>query len=456
MAPPTEVFGCPTPEDVERLFERQRRHRWVAKDTSAAERVAVLQRLRDQVQHDVELICAALHQDLLRSPKASMIEVHSVLADLDDAIANLESWMAPTELPIGPPPLDRVASQIRYEARGVCLLFGPWNFPFALVFQPLVAIVAAGNTAIVKPNEMAPATSAVVARIIKTVFSDEHVAVVEGDVTLAERLLELPVDHIFFTGSPAVGRRVMRAAAAHLASVTLELGGKCPAVVFAGSDIASAAAQIAAGKHQNAGQVCLSPDHVWVQRSVREEFVEHYGAWIRRKLYDNGELSAEKLGKIIDRRNFDRIEGYVDDALRRGAPVHWFGDSDPESTVMAPAVVTDVKPDFAIMKEEIFGPVLPVLDFDNPDEVVAWLQDNEKPLALYAFAEDGDASVDALLAATSSGGVTVNGWALHYGDNRLPFGGIGGSGMGRYHGAHGFRELSHARSISTLSAIRQS
>lgn len=449
------ISGGTATDEVERLFRRQRQNRWNAKNTTATERIAMLLHLRDQVDQETESICAALHHDLLRSPRASMTEVHSVLADLDDAIANLESWMAPTELPLEPP-LDRVASQIRYEARGVCLLFGPWNFPFALVFQPLVPIVAAGNTAIVKPNEMAPATAEVVARIIKTVFGDEHVAVVEGDVTLAEALLELPFDHIFFTGSPAVGRRVMRAAAAHLTSVTLELGGKCPAVVFAGADIASAAAQIAAGKHQNAGQVCLSPDHVWVQRSVREEFVEHYGAWIRRKLYHDGRLSAERLGKIIDRRNFDRLEGYVDDALRRGARVHWFGDSDPEITVMAPAVVTDVKPDFAIMKEEIFGPVLPVLEFDTPDDVVAWLQDNEKPLAIYAFVEDGDASVDALLAATSSGGVTVNGWALHYGDNRLPFGGVGGSGMGRYHGVHGFRELSHARSISTLSVSRRS
>jgi aldehyde dehydrogenase (NAD+) len=203
------------------------------------------------------------------------------------------------------------------------------------------------------------------------------------------------------------------------------------------------------GKHQNAGQICLAPDHVWVHRDVRDEFVKKYLAAVENRYYIDGALAAERLGKLVDRRNFDRVSGYLDDAVARGAEVISVGDSDPQRRILAPTVLLNVPTDADIMRREIFGPILPVLDFTEMSTVTSWLQDNDKPLAMYVFGRDRQA-IENILAATSSGGVSINGWALHFADSRLPFGGIGGSGMGRYHGVHGFRELSHARSVVSV------
>jgi aldehyde dehydrogenase (NAD+) len=433
--------------DAAKIFETQRRHRWVTKTSTVEERTGHLIRLRTAITDHLDEIRAALHADLLRPPRPRVpSEVAAVLADIDDAVAHLAEWMAPT--PLTPPPFLGAGAQelVQYEARGVTLLFAPWNFPFGLLFQPLVPIIAAGNTAIVKPNELAPATAAISAQIIREVFSPDHVAVFTGGVELANALLELPVDHVFFTGSPAVGRVVMAGAARHLASVTLELGGKCPAIVDGTTDIATAATQIAQAKHSNAGQICLSPDHLWVRPEVRDEFLGHYQRWVDENLYREGNLVPEALGRIVDRRNLDRLTGYLDDAVARGATLVGGGTPDPAGTVLPPAVLLDVTPDMKIMGEEIFGPILPVLTFTDPAQVVEHVRAGGKPLAMYVYSDDRTL-VDEVLAGTSSGGVTVNGWALHFVDSQLPFGGVGSSGMGRYHGVHGFRELSHARSV---------
>lgn len=435
--------------ELDELVVAQRRHRWIAKRTSTDERVAMLGRLKGAIVDNLDDVKQALFDDLLRAPRAAMIEIGAVLGDLDDAIAHLDGWMADTPVPTAAAFGDAHA-EIRYESRGVVLLFGPWNFPFGLVFQPLVPILAAGNTAIVKPNELAPATSAITARIIRSTFEPKHVAVVEGGVDLAERLLDQPVDHVFFTGSPAVGRTVMGRAARHLASVTLELGGKCPAIVGATADVAAAVKQIAIGKHQNAGQVCLSPDHVWIHDSLHDEFVGKYMEWVSANLCRDGQLQAERLGKIIDQRNYDRIIGYIEEALTHGAQLHTPATSDADRHVVAPGLLTDVDIDSRIMRDEIFGPILPVLRFSEIRTVVDWLRAGEKPLAMYVFSNESD-EADAIVDSTSSGGVTINGWALHFSDSALPFGGVGSSGMGRYHGVHGFRELSHARSVFTAS-----
>jgi len=434
------------PRRPDEIFAAQREHRWVTKASTAAERAAHLTRLREAIVAHLDEIREALHSDLMRPPRPRMPpEVAAVLTDIDQAVAHLEEWMAPA--PVTPASfLGRVEAYVQYEARGICLLFAPWNFPFGLLFQPLVPIIAAGNTAIVKPNELAPATSEVSARIIREVFTPEHVAVFEGGVDLANELLELPVDHIFFTGSPAVGRTVMAAAARHLASITLELGGKCPAIVDGTTDLATAAAQIAVGKHTNAGQICLAPDYVMVREDRRDEFVRHYQAWVESNLYADGRFSPELLGKIINRRNLDRLIRYLDGATAKGATLVGGSVTDLDRHTLAPAVLLDVPDDAEVLAEEIFGPVLPVLTFTEPTEVVERVRGGGKPLAMYLFSNDREL-VDTVLAGTSSGGVTVNGWVLHAMDNQLPFGGVGSSGMGAYHGIHGFRELSHARSV---------
>jgi aldehyde dehydrogenase (NAD+) len=280
------------------------------------------------------------------------------------------------------------------------------------------------------------------------VFDEREVAVFEGGVDVARALLELPVDHIFFTGSPAVGRVVMAAAARHLATVTLELGGKCPAVVDGTSDLARAAAVIGAAKVNNAGQICLAPDHVWIREDLREEFTGLYLAWIRDNVYSSdGAIDLARMPRMVDRRNFDRVWGYVDDAVARGATALGTGRTDETTLTIEPAVLIDVPLDARVMQDEIFGPVLPVLTYRSLDEVTDHIRDGGKPLAIYAHTSD-DALVERLLTTTSSGGMTVNGASTHVRDPRLPFGGVGTSGMGAYHGLHGFRELSHARAVA--------
>ncbi len=430
---------------IERVFALQRAHKWTVKNSTAAERKAKLERLREAVLANAEAIRRALHADLRKPEAEAAGEIGSVENDIDDALEHLESWMAPVE--ITPAPVFAGArARIVYEARGVCLVFGPWNFPFQLLFEPLVPVIAAGNTAILKPNELAPATSRISAQIIRAVFDEREVAVFEGGIELANELLALPVDHVFFTGSPTVGRAVMGAAARHLSTVTLELGGKCPVILDETTDLAAAAATIAAARCYNSGQVCLCPDIAWVPASKRDALVAHLEKAVRSMLYQNGELNKSAFGRMVDRRNFDRVKGYLDDALARGATLAFGGTTEADDLTIHPTVLLDVPADARIMREEIFGPILPIQSYRTAAEVCAAVQGGGKPLAMYIYSND-PRFVETVMSNTSSGGVTVNGWAMHWFEPQLPFGGVNESGIGRYHGRHGFREVSHERSV---------
>ena len=430
---------------IDRVFAAQRTHKWVVKNSSAATRRAKLLRLREAVLANADSIRAALKADLRKPEAEAAGEVGAVQNDIDDALEHLESWMAPIE--ITPAPMFQGSrARVVYEARGVCLVFGPWNFPFQLLFEPLVPVLAAGNTAILKPNELAPRTSQVSARIIRDAIDESEVAVFEGGIELANELLALPVDHVFFTGSPKVGRLVMAAAARHLASVTLELGGKCPVVLDATTDVAAAAATVAAARCYNGGQVCLCPDVAWVPDGMRETIVAKLGAAVRTMLYPGGVLNKDAFGRIVDRRNFDRVKSYLDDAVARGARVVFGGTTEVDDLTIHPTVLVDVPADARIMQEEIFGPILPVMTYRSPSEVCSAVQAGGKPLAMYVYSNDAE-FVKTILSNTSSGGVTVNGWATHWFEPQLPFGGVNESGIGRYHGIHGFREVSHERSV---------
>lgn len=435
--------------EIKRVFDLQKKHQWTVRARSAEQRKATLQRLKQALLTRVDEVADALHQDL-RKPREEPIpqELAGVIADIDDALANLHAWMKPVEIEPSPA-LAGTAAVITYEPRGVCLLFGPWNFPFLLVFEPLVPMIAAGNCAIVKPNEMAPATSRLVADIIREVFDEREVAVFEGDVGLATALLALPFDHIFFTGSPKVARTVMAAAAVHLASVTLELGGKCPAIIDETVDLEKVAAMIGEGRMANAGQICLCPDHVWVPESLRDELVGHLTDFIRKRFYSGNRLDTSKFCRMIDARNFKRVMGYIGDAVERGANVTCGGEGSEADLTIHPTVLTDVPFDAHVMRDEIFGPILPVLTFRDPREITDFMHRQGKPLAMYLFS-DNPAFVDDILRHSSSGGVTVNGWALHWFESKLPFGGVNESGIGRYHGVHGFKELSHERAMVTV------
>ncbi len=432
-------------DPMHRVFGLQHRHKWTLKRSSAAERKQRLRRLGQAVAGSADAIRQALHADLRKPVAEAAAEIASVEADIDDALAHLDEWMEPLEIQPASQ-FGAAKARVVYEARGICLLFAPWNFPFQLLFEPLVPIIAAGNSAIVKPNELAPATSTVCARIIRQTFDESEVAVFEGGVDVANRLLELPVDHVFFTGSPRVGRSVMGSAAKHLASVTLELGGKCPAILDPTAELSAAAATIATARCYNAGQVCLCPDVVWVPRQLRDEFLSVLESTVRATYYPDGKLDKTSFGRIVDERNLQRLRGYLHDAVEKGAKVAFGGAVEVEDRTVHPTVLIDVPPEAKVLHEEIFGPILPVISYSDPCEITDSIRRGGKPLAMYVFSAD-PRFVEAILADTSSGGVTVNGWAMHWFEPQLPFGGVNESGIGRYHGVHGFRELSHERAV---------
>ena len=429
--------------EINHVFKLQSSHQWLMKRSTADERLARLKRLKSVIQSREQEVRDALYADLRKSAEASEAEISGTYTDIDDAIDNLADWMQPVDIQSSPG-MEHTRAQLTYEARGIVLLFGPWNFPFCLIFQPLVAIVAAGNCALVKPNEMAPNISKVSAAIIREVFEEREVAVFEGGVELANQLLELPVNHVFFTGSPVVGKKVMAAAAQHLASVTLELGGKNPVIIDHTADIVDAAQKVAAWRNMNNGQVCLCPENVWVPEQHKEAFISVVQATYQAMYYQDGVLNADATGKIIDSRNLQRVKGYIDDAEEKGATVVCGGKVEGQS--VHPTLLTDVPANAKILEEEVFGPILSVFTYDDVDDVINKLQQGHKPLAMYLFS-NSEEFVERVLQGTSSGGVTVNDCPMHYLERNLPFGGVNTSGIGRYHSVHGFKELSHERAL---------
>ena len=434
-----------TKDDLTAAFANLSANQWTIRKTTAMQRIEKLTKLRAAIQSNEEAIKAALYADLQRLGDNADFELNICYGDIDDAVANLEEWMSEVPVAVSGAVPDSKA-KIIYEPKGVVLLFGAWNFPFSLLMQPLIAIVAAGNCAMVKPNEMSPNTSAISTSIIKSVFSPDEVAVFEGDVALANEMLELPFDHIFFTGSPAVGKVVMTAAAKHLASVTLELGGKNPVIIDRDADIQDAAGKIAFLRNMNSGQVCLCPENIWVHEDKKDEFVAVAQATFQAMFYQDDKLNADATGKIIDARNLARIKGYLDDAKDKGAQVVCGGEVNEDSNTVHPTILCNVPGNANILSEEVFGPILSVFTYKDVSEVYQALSKQPKPLALYVFSAN-DEFVDDVLANTASGGVTVNSCIMHAAEHNLPFGGVGNSGIGRYHSIHGFKELSHERSV---------
>lgn len=434
-------------ERVQSVFKIQSKHKWVNKASTAEQRLEKLQKLKQAIARREDDVVKALHTDLRRDEEGARGEVASIYGEIDHVTADLVQWMNPVE--VDPTPFVDSKARITIEARGIVLLFSPWNYPFALLFQPLVSIIAAGNCAMVKPNELAPSISKLAAEIINEVFDEKDVAVFEGGVDLANELLELPMDHIFFTGSPAVGKIVMAAAAKNLTSVTLELGGKNPVIIDRTADLADAAGKIAAFRNLNNGQVCLCPENIWVPEEMAQDFIAAAQGTFQALFYKDGKLNPEANGKMIDERNFERVKAYIDDASEKGANIVCGGDTDSELMSIHPTIMTDVPENATIMGEETFGPILNVFTYNNVDEAFTSIQTQSKPLALYIFTTDDD-FVETVLSKTSSGGVTVNNCLLHVAVTALPFGGVNGSGIGAYHGIYGFKELSHQRSVLAL------
>jgi coniferyl-aldehyde dehydrogenase len=397
--------------------------------------------------HEREL-CEALAQDFGRRPAAltRFADILPAVLAFKDARRNVRRWMRPERCqPALPAGVPGARAAIVHQPLGVIGVLSPWNFPVNLTFAPLAGILAAGNRCLIKPSEVTPLTAALMQRLVEKFFDPREVAVITGGPQLAEAFTRLPFDHLLFTGSSVVGRRVMEAAAAHLVPVTLELGGKCPTVIGRSANLRRAVDRILLAKLANAGQMCLAPDYVLAPRATIERFVELAREWVARSYPDFA--TNPDYTSIVSERHAQRIEALLADARGRGAAVIALGgQADRSRRCLAPTLVLGASDDMQLMQEEIFGPVLPLQPCEHIDEAIVAINRRPKPLALYYFGNDRREE-RALLDRTSSGGVTVNDVALHFLAQELPFGGVGASGMGEYHGWHGFRRFSHARAI---------
>ena len=433
-APPTKTGTGRIPATVERL----RASFDAGRTRPLAWRREQLDRLRALLDDHGEAIVEALRADL-RKPEfeAWAADVGSVRSEAKRARKNLERWARPRRVG-GMPVLGR--SFVQPEPLGVVLVIAPWNYPVQLLFSPLVGALAAGNAALLKPSEVTPHTSAVLARHVPDYLDPEAVALVEGGVDETTALLAERFDHIFYTGNGAVGRIVMEAAARNLTPVTLELGGKSPCIVDDDVDVAIAARRIAWGKFLNAGQTCIAPDYVLVHEHREEELVDALARTIR-EFYGDDPKASPDLARIVNTRHQRRVA-----RLLKDGDVVVGGQTDEAESYVAPTLLRNVSPDSDVMGEEIFGPVLPILKVPDVSEAIRFVNAREKPLALYLFSNDERVQQE-VLERTSSGGVCVNGTLLQLANPRLPFGGVGPSGMGVYHGRHSFDTFSHHKAV---------
>lgn len=430
------------------VFQMQRAQAPVLNQTTSSQRKAKLRRLESFLLDTAKMngLFEALKADF-NKPRAEVLlsEISVVLQHLRHTRSHLRRWMQ-VQAVDAPLMLTGVSTQMYYEAKGVCLILAPWNYPFNLSISPLVDAIAAGNTVILKPSEMAPHTAAFITQMISELFPPHEVAVIEGDAETARALLELPFDHIFFTGSPKVGKLVMAAAAKHLSSVTLELGGKSPVVIDQTAHIAQQAYRLAWAKSLNKGQTCIAPDYVLVHTSVKDAFIEAYKKALK-KLYPTDNLQASPdYCRIVNTAHTHRLHQLYTDALNKGAKEVVGGNWNLADRFIPPTLLTDLTADMHILQEEIFGPILPMLTYQHPDEVIAHIRSNPKPLTLYICSEDKKFT-EQILRNTSSGSAVINDFMLSFASPELGFGGVNNSGIGRYMGFEGFQTFSNKKPV---------
>jgi acyl-CoA reductase-like NAD-dependent aldehyde dehydrogenase len=431
--------------DYTDLVEGQRAY-FISGATRGADwREGQLEALKALLEENRESFLAALREDLQRNDVDSeLMDVGFCVKEAEYALKHMHDWMKPQREPT-PVILEPGHVRVRRDPLGVTLIIGAWNEPLMLTFGPLAPALAAGNTAVIKPSELSVATSALIADLVPKYMDTKAVAVVEGAIPETTALLEQHWDLIFFTGSPQVGKIIHQAAAKSLTPAVLELGGKNPTIVHSSADIKTAARRIAHGRFVNSGQICTAPDHVLVWPDVKDELVERLVETVH-EFYGDDPQQSPDYGRVVNRKAAERLAGLLDS----GRAVIG-GSADLDDRYIAPTVLVDVAWDSPIMKEEIFGPILPVLEVDSVQSVIDWVNSHPAPLGLYIFAEDDDV-VDEILSRTSSGDAVVNDCSLHPLIPELPFGGVGNSGMGKYHGRWGFEAFTNARGVLYHSA----
>ncbi|HEY9545644.1 MAG TPA: aldehyde dehydrogenase family protein [Solimonas sp.] len=435
-------------DDIHRAFAAQHETALRLRTSTVKERIAKIQRLLDAVLAHRDAIYDAAYKDFKKPPaEVDLAEILPIVSEAKHAMRSLKGWMKPkgvwpSRTTVG------TKSWIQYEPKGRCLIISPWNYPVNLTLAPLVSAIAAGNTAILKPSEMTPHMSGLMTKIIRELFPMDEVAIFEGDVAVSTALLALPFDHIFFTGAPAIGKVVMAAAAKHLTSVTLELGGKSPTIVDASADIKAAARTIMWGKFTNNGQTCIAPDHIYVDESVKDAFVAECIATLKTSYGETKaqQLQSDSLARVVNERHTQRINSLLSDATQRGARVLFGGEASENDCFIQPTLLDNIPDDAKIQSEEIFGPLLPIIGYRDLDQVIGAINAQPKPLALYIWSKN-ESNIQRMLKRTSAGGTCINHVVMHFAQGNLPFGGVNNSGIGSAHGEFGFKAFSHERAV---------
>ncbi len=439
-------------KEVDRIFDLQRRPENLQrmKNTTAAQRLERITKIEKYIlnEENQARLAKAMWYDLRKSREEMLAtEIIPILTILVHIKRQLKSWMRPQRVG-APMAMLGISSYIRYEPKGQVLLIAPWNYPFQLAINPLLHAIAAGNVCIVKPSEISAATSSFIKNMVEDLFNENEVAVIEGDVPVSQALLDKPFHHIFFTGSPAVGKIVMKAASKHLTSVTLELGGKSPCIIDETANVGVAAERIAWGKLLNNGQTCIAPDYVLVHESKKEAFLNAYQAWVEKSYNSDqkGIKASPYYTRIINEKNFHRVKSLIDDAVDKGAQLIGSGETDADDKFIAPCLLDQVTTEMTVMQEEIFGPVLPVVAYRDLSEVPAFIQQLPKPLALYIMSKSRK-NQEYLLNNTTAGGTAINELMITTLNPELPFGGVNNSGIGKSNGKHSFVEFSNERGV---------
>ena len=428
-----------SPQQIASIVEAQHKFFHTGKSRKYDFRREQLQKLQKALKQWSQPICQALWQDLHKSEQEAILtELSIVEGEIKNHLHNLKGWMRAKRCHT---PLKMMPSRSRVvsEPLGTALIISPWNYPVQLLLNPLVGAISAGCTAILKPSPYVPNTSLVIEQMIKATFDEQYIAVVQGNREVNTSLLEHRYDIIFFTGSPSLGRIVMQAAAKHLTPVVLELGGKSPCIVDKGTDVKMAARRIAWGKTLNAGQTCIAPDYLLIHSSLQDEFIEEFKRAVEHLHGTNPRLSQHYV-RLVNDRAFERVSAYLSDGC-----VVAGGETAAEERYIAPTLLADVNPESAVMQEEIFGPVLPMIKFEKREQVLDFVGKREKPLAFYYFGSEDKAW--KMIYKTSSGGACINDTIMHIANENLPFGGVGNSGMGAYHGKLSFDAFSHHRAV---------
>jgi aldehyde dehydrogenase (NAD+) len=434
--------------EVTNLFQLQNQYSITLRASTAKDRIAKLTKIEKWIlEHRVDIQKAIFEDFKKPEEEVDLTEIYPVIMDIKHTKDELKKWMKPEKVDA---PLTMLGSRpyIQYEPKGTSLIIAPWNFPFNLQIGPLVSAISAGCTAILKPSEITPNTASLLAEMIEELFDQKEIALYEGGIQLSTALLKLPFDHIFYTGSPAVGKIVMKAAAENLSSVTLELGGKSPVIIDQTANLKSTAEKIAWGKFVNAGQICVAPDYLIVEKSIEKAFIEEFIKAID-KQFGKGNAQykySHCYARIVNKKHYQRLIHLIEDAVNKGANVVYSGEHDKKQNFISPTILSGVTNAMDVAHEEIFGPVIPIFTYTSLPEAIEYINQRPKPLALYVFSKSNK-NMKLVLSQTSSGSACTNDCVVQFAQNQLPFGGVNNSGIGKSHGIYGFKAFSNEKSV---------